>query len=381
MAARILTQRELNRATLARQLLLERANIAPLAAIRQVAGLQAQLANPPYMGLWSRLQAFQRNDLTGLLEKREVVRATMMRRTLHLTTAEDYQHFQPALATLHARHLEGFFGQPLVSGFTREHLLAEIQGFLREKPRTNVELRARLAELVPQMDARLLYAVRASLSLIQVFPGGSWGVGGSPAYAEALAWLGRSFVPPAEGLRSLIRSYLTAFGPASVKDLQTWSGLSRLQSAVEELRPELITFCDEQGRELFDLPAAPRPAAHSHAPVRFLPDFDNLILAHDDRRRVIPNHYRSFVMPGRSLVLPTFLIDGFVSGIWHIERTPAVVRLIIQPFESLPACDIQELQAEGQRLLTWAAEKSDTFEIAVRAYDGRGGKQNMWGRL
>jgi hypothetical protein len=381
MAERILTLRELNRATLARQLLLERASIAPLDAIRQVAGLQSQLANPPYIGLWSRLQAFQRAELIGLLERREVVRTSMMRRTLHLTTAEDYLYFRPALAALHARHLESFFGQPQVCGITREHLLAEIQDFLHEKPRTNVELRARLAELVPQMDERLLYAVRASLSLIQVFPGGTWGVGGSPAYTEAQVWLGRSFVPPAEGLRALIRSYLAAFGPASVKDLQIWSGLSRLQPAVETLRPELTSFRDEQGRELFDLPGAPRPSAHTPAPVRFIPDFDNLILAHDDRQRVIPDHFRSYVIPGRSLVLPTFLVDGFVSGIWHIERTRAVIRLIIQPFETLSASTSQELQAEGQRLLTWAAEKIDTFEIVVSAYDGRSSKQNMWGSL
>lgn len=381
MAERILTLRELNRATLARQLLLERAKITPLTAIRQVAGLQAQLANPPYMGLWSRLQDFQRADLTGLLERREVVRTSMMRRTLHLTTAEDYLHFRPALAALHARHLENFFGQPRVWGITRESLLAEIQDFVREKPRTTVELRIRLAELVPQMDERLLYAVRASLSLIQVFPGGAWGVGGSPAYAEALIWLGRSFVPPTEGMHALIRSYLAAFGPASVKDLQIWSGLSRLQPAVEALRHELITFRDGQGRELFDLPDAPRPSEHTPAPVRFIPDFDNLILAHQDRQRIIPDRYRSSVIPGKSLVLPTFLVDGFVSGIWHIERTPTTVRLVIQPFESLSANTLQELQAEGQRLLTWATEKRDTFEIVVSAYSGRGGKQNMWGSL
>src|SRR5712691_10244015 len=135
MAERILTLRELNRATLARQLLLERASVAPLAAIRQVAGLQGQLANPPYMGLWSRLQAFQKADLTGLLERREVVRTSMMRRTLHLTTAEDYLRFRPALAALHARHLESFFGQAEAPGLTRERLLAEVQVFLREKPR------------------------------------------------------------------------------------------------------------------------------------------------------------------------------------------------------------------------------------------------------
>ncbi|MBO0782557.1 MAG: AlkZ family DNA glycosylase [Ktedonobacteraceae bacterium] len=381
MRERVLTLRELNRATLARQLLLERASLTPLAAIKQLAGMQGQLANPPYIGLWSRLQSFRKSDLTELLERLEVVRTSMMRRTLHLTTAEDYLHFRPALAALHTRHLESFFAQLQIDGLTRERLLAEIQDFLREKPRTNVELRARLAELIPQMGERLLYVVRASLPLIQVFPGGAWGVGGSPAYAPAPLLLGRSFVPSAEGLRTLIRSYLAAFGPASIKDLQIWSGLSRLQPAFETLRPELVTFRDEQDRKLFDLPGAPLPSRHTPAPVRFIPDFDNLVLAHADRQRVIPDHYRPYVFPGNSMVLPTFLIDGFVSGVWHIERTPAVVRLIIQPFEPLPASTSQELQAEGHRLLTWAAEKIDTFEIVLNTYDGKSGKQNMWGSL
>lgn len=381
MAERIITLRELNRATLARQLLLERANITPLSAIKQIAGLQGQLANPPYMGLWSRLQAFQKSDLITLLERREVVRTSMMRRTLHLTATEAYLHFRPALTSLHTRHLANFLGWLHTYNLTQEHLLADIQNFLREKPRTNVELRSRLAKLVPQMDERLLYAVRISLSLIQVFPGGVWGIGGSPAYAEAEIWLGRSFVSPAEGLRTLIRSYLAAFGPASVKDLQAWSGLSRLQSTIEALRPEFITFRDEQGRELFDLPDAPLPDAHTPAPVRFLPDFDNLLLAHDHRQRIIADRYRSSVMPGNSLVLPTFLVDGFVRGIWYIERTPDAVKLVIQPFEPLPANTSDDVQAEGQRLLTWAAERATTFDIVIEPYSGTRGKQNMWGKL
>lgn len=215
----------------------------------------------------------------------------------------------------------------------------------------------------------------------QVFPGGSWGVGGSPAYVEAPLWLGRSFVSPAEGLRALIRSYLAAFGPASVKDLQLWSGLSKLQAVVEELRAELSTFRDEQGRELFDLPGAPLPGDDTPAPVRFIPDFDNLVLAHHDRRRVIADKYRPIVFPGYSSVLPTFLVDGFVSGIWHIERTTAGAKLVIQPFEPLPANVSQELRAEGERLLAWAADKATTFEIALANYNGKTGGQNLWGSL
>lgn len=381
MAERILTLHELNRATLARQLLLERAHLSALDAIKQLTGLQGQLSNPPYIGLWSRVHAFERDELTRLLEQRQVVRTSMMRRTLHLTTAEDYIHFRPALRSLHKRDLDAHFADQQAGCLDQDRLLAEMRAFLHEKPRTNVELRAKLAEMVPMMSEQLLYKVRLSLSLIQVFPGGVWGVGGSPAYAEATTWLGRSFVSEAEGLRSLIVSYLAAFGPASVKDLQIWSGLSRLQPVVEALRTELVTFRDEQGRELFDVPGAPLPPATLPAPVRFLPDFDNLVLAYQDRRRIIADAYRPFVFPGNSMVLPTFLVDGFVRGVWKIERTTGGARLLIQPFEPLSNTACQEVREEGERLMQWVREKTPTFEIVLVEYGGKVLGQNLWGRV
>jgi hypothetical protein len=381
MTERILTLRELNRATLARQLLLERASLATLDAIKQLAGLQAQLSNPPYIGLWSRLDSFQRNDLTHLLEQRQVVRTSMMRRTLHLTTAEDYMHFRPALHPLHIRDLNAYFTKKQTHGLEKDHLVAEMQAYLQEKPRTNVDLQAKIAEMIPNMEERLLYMVRIYLPLIQTFPGGVWGIGGSPTYTEATTWLGRSFVAPEEGLRSLIRSYLAAFGPASVKDIQIWSGLTRLSPTIDALRAELTTFRDEQGRELLDLPGAPLPEADIPAPVRFIPDFDNLVLAHDNRQRIIADAYRPFVFPGRSLVFPTFLVDGFVQGIWKIERTTTGAKLLIQAFEPLADKVRQDLHEEGERLLCWAADKANSFEIEFVAYDGKSSGQNLWGIL
>jgi len=382
MAERILSLRELNRATLARQLLLERSSLVTLDVIKQLAGLQGQLGNAPYIGLWSRVRAFQRADLTGLLEQRQVVRTSMMRRTLHLTTAEDYMHFRPALNPLHTRNLNTYFSEHSVDGIEKDRMIAELRCYLQEKPRTNVDLRAKLAEMLPDRDERLLYMVRLYFSLIQVFPGGVWGVGGSPAYAEATSWLGRSFASPEVCLRYLIFSYLAAFGPASVKDMQIWSGLTRLQPAFDALRAELITFRDEQGRELFDLPEAPLPDMDRPAPVRFLPDFDNLVLAYDNRRRIIADAYRPFVFPGNSMVLPTFLVDGFVRGVWKVERTAAGgAVLVIQPFEALEDKVAQELCEEGERLMRWVLEKITTFEIKIVAYDGTLRGQNMWGRL
>lgn len=381
MAERILTLRELNRATLTRQLLLERASLATLDAIKHLAGLQSQLSNPPYIGLWSRLQTFQRNDLTHLLEQRQVVRTSMMRRTLHLTTAEDYMCFRPALQSLHTRNLNTYLAKNQMNGLEKDRLIAEIRAYLQEKPRTNVELRAKIAEIVPNMDERLLYVVRVNLPLIQIFPGGVWGVGGSPAYTEAPTWLGRSFVSQEAGLRSLILSYLAAFGPASVKDMQIWSGLTRLSPAFDALRAELTTFRDEQGRELFDLPGAPLSEADRPAPVRFLPDFDNLVLAYDDRQRIISNAYRPFVFPGNSMVLPTFLVDGFVRGVWKIERTPTGAKLLIRPFEPLADNVRQDLLEEGTRLLHWVSDRTNTFDIECVPYDGKSSGQNLWGSV
>lgn len=381
MVERILTLRELNRATLARQMLLERAHLSTLEAIKRLAGLQGQLPNPPYLGLWSRVHGFEREELTQLLLQRQVVRTSMMRRTLHLTTAEDYVRFRPALRSLHTRDLHAHFANQPSSSLEQARLIARMRAFVREKPRTNVELRAKLAELVPTMSERLLYKVRISLALIQVFPGGAWGVGGSPAYTEATTWLGRSFVSEAEGLRSLIVSYLAAFGPASVKDLQAWSGLTRLQPTVEALRAELVTFRDEQGRELFDVPGAPLPSAAVPAPVRFLPDFDNLVLGHQDRQRIIADQYRPLVFPGNSMVLPTFLVDGFVQGVWAIERMATGAKLLIQPFEPLTNPVRQELREEGERLMQWVTEKITTWEIAFVEYGGKALRQNLWGRL
>lgn len=282
---------------------------------------------------------------------------------------------------MHTHDLNAYFTRYQMNGFEKDRLEASIRAYLQEKPRTNVELRAKISEMIPSMGERLLYMVRISLPLIQTYPGGVWGVGGRPAYTEASAWLGRSFASQEAGLRALILSYLVAFGPASVKDLQSWSGLSRLSPAVDALRAELTTFRDEQGRELFDVPGAPLPEADRPAPIRFLPDFDNLVLAHDDRRRFIADAHRPFIFPGRSSVLPTFLVDGFVRGVWKIERTPTGAKLLIQPFEPLAKKICQEVQEEGERLLQWVSEHTNAIDIEFVAYNGKLSGQNLWGSL
>lgn len=363
MPERMLTLRELNRATLARQMLLERASLSPFDAAEHLVGLQSQLPDPPYIGLWTRLQAFQHDDLTRLIEQRQVVRATMMRSTLHLMTAQDYALLRPVLQPALTRAMHAFFGAPAKS-IDVERIVAAARAYIQEEPRTFVQIRARLSELFPDIDPALLaYAVRTHLPLVQVPPGGVWGFTGSPAHAEASTWLERPLEASTQNLYQLIRRYLAAFGPASVKDVQTWSGLIRLQDVLKALKPELRMFRDEQGNELFDLPDGPLPPADIAAPVRFLPEFDNLILSHADRSRVVPEQYRGSIFLSAGRVRATFLVDGFVRGAWKVERAGNVARLVIEPFEPLSPGTRSALVEEGQRLVRFVEESAETFEI------------------
>jgi hypothetical protein len=363
MPERMLTLRELNRATLARQMLPGRASFPAFDAVEHLVGLQSQLPDPPYVGLWTRLQAFQRDDLTRLIEQRQVVRATMMRSTLHLMTAQDYALLRPVLQPALTRAMHAFFGASAKS-IDVERIVAAARAYIQEEPRTFVQIRARLSELFPDIDPALLaYAVRTHLPLVQVPPGGVWGFTGSPAYAEASTWLERPLEASTQNLHLLIRRYLAAFGPASVKDVQTWSGLIRLQDVLKALKPELRMFRDEQGNELFDLPDGPLPPADIPAPVRFLPEFDNLILSHADRSRFVPAEYRKAVFLTVGRVRATFLVDGFVRGAWKIERAGNVARLVIEPFEPLSPETRSALVEEGEQLVRFVEDSAETFEV------------------
>lgn len=366
MAERMLTQRELNRATLSRQMLLDRASVTPVDAIAHLVGLQAQIPNPPYIGLWTRLQSFQRSELTQMLENRQVVRATMMRSTLHLMTAEDYVLMRLALQPALTRALYAFFGKPAKS-IDIEQVVTAAQTYIQEQPRTFAQIRSRLMELFPNIDPALLaYVVRTHLPLVQMPPGGTWGFGGNPMHIEASTWLGRSLADAEAGQRLLILRYLAAFGPATVRDMQTWSGLVQLKSAVEALKPELSIFRDEQGKELFDLPDSALPPVDTFAPPRFLPEFDNLILSHADRSRFVPEQYRISIFLPAGRVRATFLIDGIVAGMWKIEKAngvDGVTRLVIEPFEPLSKDQRDALVEEAERLVRFIEDKATRVDI------------------
>lgn len=361
MPERVLTRRELNRATLARQMLLDRAAMTVPDAVRRLVGMQAQTTNAPYIGLWTRLPAFRRDDLTDLLRGRQIVRATFLRSTLHLAAADDYLRLWPTLQPALARALNAFFGQR-AKGLDIPCLVAAARAGLEEQPRPFTELRALLSEIAPERDPdALAYAVRTHLPLVQVAPGGTWGAGGSVAYALAEPWLGGSLGDA--DLRPLLHRYLAAFGPATVQDFGAWSGLTRVREAVAPLVAGLRTFRDEGGRVLLDLPDLPLPPADAPAPVRFLPEYDNLILSHADRTRVVPDAHRAKIFLSAGRVRATFLVDGFVAGTWKIAREKDAARLVIEPFAPLPddACDA--LGAEGERLVRFIEGGAESFAV------------------
>ena len=363
MAERVLTRRELNRATLARQLLLERAPIPALDAVERLVGLQAQVAAPPYIGLWTRLREFRREDLTLLLERREVVRAPLMRSTLHLASAADYPWLRPALQPALDRALNAFFGKRARS-LDVGRLIAPVRAWLEERPRTTGELRTLLSGIEPDQDPdALAYAVRNNLPLVQVPSSSAWGYGASPAYVTAERWLGRPVPDAEESVRRLVHRYLAAFGPASVRDVQAWAGMTGLKGAVEELKPELRAYRGERGVELLDLPDLPLPPADTPAPPRFVPEYDNLVLSHADRSRIVPEEYRPSIYLSAGRVRATFLVEGFVRGAWRTERAGKAAALVIEPFEPLPREANDALTEEGERLVRFIEEGAEEFVV------------------
>ena len=337
MAERVLSQRELNRATLARQLLLKRARLPVVRAVERVAGLQAQLASTPYVGLWSRLEGFRPEALERALLRGAAARGLLMRGTVHLVTTPDYGLFGTALdvtsptwitpeieelAVLVTPSLRAFCSEPR----TRD----EVVGWLEREHR-----------VTPDGTNRVWYAVRLRARIAHAPATSLWK---APIH-------GPSFVAVADGnlsgdaaRRELVRRYLAAFGPATRAEIAGWSGL-KVRDFADRL-DGLRRLRDDRGRELLDLPRAPLPAADTPAPVRFLPKFDNVLL---DRQRVLPEEYRRLVVRKNADVQPTFTVDGLVAGSWSFRRG----RVTTEPFAPLPRTGKRELEDEASRLAAW----------------------------
>jgi Winged helix DNA-binding domain len=360
-----LTRRQLNRATLARQMLLARERVPVVAAVERLAGMQAQEPKPPFVGLWSRLEGFTREDLHGALHDRTIVRATMMRGTLHLMSAGDYAALRACLQPVMdgARRALG----DRAKGLELDELLPVARGLLRERPRDFNQLRGLLVKAFPHVNDRALgFMVRNHLPLAMVPTGDRWAFPPTAEFTLAEEWLGeplsRDGTPDA-----LVLAYLAAFGPATAADFQTWSGLRGTREVLDRLRPRLRAFRDERGLELFDLPEAPRPDGDVPAPARFLPDFDNLVLAHSDRTRVLADEHRGRVTTRNLRVRATFLWDGFAAGTWSVERRRDTATLRISPFELLPDAAAAELTREAEALLRFTEADAGSFLVKLGA--------------
>ncbi|MER5872725.1 winged helix DNA-binding domain-containing protein [Streptomyces sp. NPDC002044] len=346
----VLDTRALNRATLARQLLLSRAEMSARDAVGHLLGLQAQNVKPPYFQLHARLAGFLPAELAGLMESRDVVRMVTMRSTIHTHTAHDALTLRPLVQP--ARDREVAYFRKGLAGVDLGSLAERSRVFVEAEPRTMAEIRGELLRHWPDADPQSLsVAARCLLPLVQVTPRGVWGRSGQVRLTTVESWLGGRPAAPAQPVDDVVRRYLAAFGPASVKDMQLWAGLTRLKDAFERLRPELDVFQDENGVELFDLPDAPRPDPGTPAPPRFLPEFDNLLLSHADRSRVVDPAIKGRTWTGNQ-AHRTLLVDGFLAGLWKTEGPAVTVEL----FRKVSAAEKEEIAAEAEPLVAAMGE-------------------------
>lgn len=366
MTPPLLTRRALGRATLARQQLLTRATTTPEAMVAQLAGLQAQLARPPFVGLWTRLDGFAREQLLAPIHARRLVRATLMRGTLHVVTAADYLALRAPLQAMLAAGAAGTLGARQ-DDLDVDTVLAAARDVLgAEGPLPFDALRDRLAARLPTADVRAMgHTVRMHLPLVQVpDERAAWGWDAKAPFTPAGAWLDAPCATDTSP-ETLVRRYLAAFGPATAADASAWSGLRKLGPVFTALRDQLHVLHDERGRELFDLPDAPRPDEDADAPVRFLPEYDNAILGHADRTRIVPAAYASRLVT-RNLQIPaTVLIDGMVAGTWRVARARGTATLTVQPFATLAPRDVPALEAEGEALARFVEPAATTCVVQI----------------
>jgi hypothetical protein len=360
----VLTSRAANRATLDRQLLLRGADLGVLDAVEHLIGLQAQAPFPPYTGLWTRLADFRPQALADLLLDRSVVRIALMRCTVHLVSAADCLALRPLHQDMLERVVRTAYRKQL-DGIEFAHVAEYGRALVEEQPRSTVELGALLLERWPGRDRQaLLNVVRSGLPLVQLPPRAVWGRSGQTTVTTAQAWLDRPLCTDST-LDALVLRYLAAFGPASVADAQKWSGLTRLGEVFARVRPGLVSFRAENGTELFDLPDAPRPDPDVDAPVRFLPDFDNILLSHADTTRIMPAEHRARLFTINGIIRAALLVDGRTSGKWQIARAGGTAVLTVEPFRRLSSRDKTAVEAEGLRLLTFAAEGADDRAVRI----------------
>lgn len=360
----LLTQAELNRATLARQLLLEPGDMDVVAAVARIGGLQAQEPASPYIALWSRLAGFEPDALDAAFRDGRVVKATLIRMTVHAVSRGDYLHLLPAIqprlrAARRGRVADAPTGE--VDG------LAEAALAFASVPRTNVEMRDHVAALAGDGTQDAWWRVRLHAPFVHVPADVPWSFGRRPVLMGAPSAVGGQFASEPAAVRHLVLRHLRAFGPATVADIGNWSGLpvTRLRAAIVELDAEdcLRRFSDERGRELLDVHDGPMPGADVPALPRLLPMWDSVLLAHADRSRIVPEEYRARVVMRNGDVLPTFLVDGQVAGLWWADADAGRTRIRLEPFAPVPRPVQRDLEELGERLAAFV----EPHETAVYA--------------
>lgn len=359
-----LTKRQLNRATLARQMLLAREAITPAGAVERLAGLQAQQARPPFIGLWTRLESFERSALVDAFGARTIVRGPAMRATIHMMTAKDFIAHRSALQPGLTRGMKSVL-RKRSDDLDIDALVANAASWFEDAPRPFKAFRDHLEATATGDIRAMAYAVRTALPLVQVPSDSDWGFKPTADFTTAASWLGRP-IRAKPNLRSLVKRYLGAFGPASTRDFETWSGLFDTTPVFEAMRDQLVVFEDDAGRTVFDLRDAPRPPGDVAAPVRLLPDYDNLVLAHQDRTRVISAEHSSAICTKNLRILPTYLVDGFVAGTWDLKKTGKTAKVIVTPFARTTKKTRASIEHEAQGVLRFCEPdaKSHIVEFA-----------------
>ena len=361
MSETVLSRRALNRTLLARQLLLDRVERPALDVVEHLVGMQAQEPIDPYVGLWTRIDGFDPLELSRAIEERRAVRMGLLRGTLHLVTARDALEQYPILADVMSRSWRSSpFAKRLV-GVDLDAVLARARALLEERPKTPAELGAALAPEWPDRDSpSLAYAARFMLPLVQVPPRGLWGRTSRPTNTTAEAWLGASMAV-APSIDDLLLRYLAAFGPASVADMRVWSWLTGLREVVDRLRPRLRTFRDEAGRELFDVEDGLIADEDLPAPIRFLPQYDNVFLSHDDRSRILVGGVKVEDLVWKGGVL----IDGYVGAAWRIRTEKQAATMTVTLYVPVTGQQRAEIEAEGARLFAFLAADAESRTILL----------------
>ncbi|MFK4082958.1 winged helix DNA-binding domain-containing protein [Kribbella sp. NPDC020789] len=356
-----LSGRAVNRATLARQLLVERADVSVGAAVGRLVGMQGQEAKHPYVGLWSRVAGFAEGELDRAVAEREVVRGTLFRGTLHLVTAADYLRFRVTVAPVLEAGLRLL--KERAERMEPAKVVAAAERMLAKEPLTFTEVRDALQQEFPEVNERALgFCTRMLVPLVMYPTGVRWSWPANARFTPAEAWLGKKLHRKEEQAELVVR-YLQAFGPATPADFQTWSGLPKAKPVFDSL--ELEQFTDDNGKTLYDVPDGPRPDPETPAPVRFLPEFDNLLLAYAKRERIIADEHRPAVFTKNLRIKATYTVDGLVAGLWTTAAKRGVATLTLTPFGRLLKRDLAALEREGTALLEFLEPGAKTYEVVT----------------